>query len=180
MKIAHLKVPKSLRAELGKPLGELIEGSPEKISEIIINRFEKYKGIIICVGDIVSQSFVNNNIIPDLIITDGITKRQKIQEQVNYSGFVNERGSNLAGEISINAWEKIRKIINAIKQERSNKFHLRIDGEEDLLVIPAAIELKNSKCYSIIYGQPDKGIVILNEFLSKTFLIENLLEKMEK
>ena len=173
-----LMLPLSLRSEFSNPLGELMKGTPAEVSLKLIPRYENYDGLLITVGDVVSTMFVEKNVNPHLIITDGATKREPLEIEPNYKGFTTLHTSNPPAEITKEAWETIQYIIQELKRDSSQHFHLRIHGEEDLLVIPAYLECGNFE-FSIIYGQPNEGAVILTRTLPKRFKIEELLQKLK-
>ena len=171
-------LPFSLRQTLSNPLGELIKGTPDEVSLKLAPKFNGYKGLIITVGDVVSQMFVNQNILPHLIITDGATKRELLEVEPDFKDFTIFYTNNPAAEITTEAWDTIKYIIQKLKQDDSLRFHIRIHGEEDLLVIPAYLECGDSE-FSIIYGQPNEGAVVLTRTLPKRFKIEEMLKKMK-
>lgn len=155
MKPIHLYLPVELRKELSKPLGELIEGSINETTGILKQKLKDVEWIV-GVGDVTAEILVTNNFNPKLIITDGQTKREILPEWKKYNDFKEIKAKCPPAEITIEAWEAIRKAIKLIPE--GSRIHLLIEGEEDLLVLPLLIELpKGSK---IIYGQPNKGAVI--------------------
>ncbi len=107
------------------------------------------KPAIVCVGDVISQGMLSHPILSSCIkycFIDGETQR--------------------GGKIVISASPKFKKIafknprglitdeiFQFIRTTRSNsdQYIVRIDGEEDLLVVPAVLETNN---WFIFYGQP--------------------------
>ena len=59
-------------------------------------------------------------------------------------------------EITVDAWQAIRTSIKSIS--KGQKVHIKIDGEEDLLVLPFIVELPLEA--QIVYGQPNQGAVV--------------------
>lgn len=139
-----LYLPNSLRPELQKTWGTFILGTRKEV----IKKFEKFckqrkfKKIIM-VGDYCSLVFPS-----DIGIFDGKMRREKTKENLPFS----LRCSNPAGTIQEEVWPVIKKAIN----ENKNVF---VDGEEDLLVIPAVLLSENNTI--VVYGLFEKGICVV-------------------
>ena len=152
-------LPESLKKELRKVWGIAIFGRKKevlkKFEEILKKkRFKK----VITVGDCCSLSLPSN-----VKIFDGRIRRRKIKKILPYS----LKCKNPKGTIQKEAWKKIKRAI----KENKNLF---VEGEEDLLVIPAVLLApKNSL---VVYGFPKKGIcaIEVNQKIKKK--IKNLLK----
>ncbi|MCH8905609.1 MAG: DUF359 domain-containing protein [Candidatus Heimdallarchaeota archaeon] len=145
-----------LRSELSNPQGELIKGNIEETTPILISRLKDRANKILAVGDVVTELLIDNGIEPFLIVTDGKTKRQELEQWKVYDNYQILESICPAAEINKTTWLTIRNIANQISSEK--KFHLKIDGEEDLLVLPIILEFPVG--YIIIYGQPNEGAVL--------------------
>lgn len=155
----NLVLTNKIKLKLRKIWGIPIFGKKEEVKRKFEN-FVRGKNFtkIITVGDFCSQSLPS-----DVKIFDGKIKRRKIKKVLKY----HLKCKNLAGTIQKNVWPKIKKVIEGNK-------NLFVDGEEDLLVIPAVILApKNSL---VVYGFPQKGIcaIKVNEKIKKK--IKNLLK----
>jgi pantetheine-phosphate adenylyltransferase len=140
-----------------KPLGKLLH-HPRQGSNLKI----------ITVGDITSQNFLKQGIIPNLAIIDLKTKREQQFQSPSELGF--DHGSvksveNTAGTISL-------ELIKAIQNPK--KSLILVKGEEDLAVIPAVL-LSPLKTV-VYYGQPGQGIV---EVVVTPKIKQQILEKLE-
>ena len=167
-----LRITPKLRQELKKPQGILLEGS-EAINVRRIEELVKSSkpSKLITVGDVVTSNLMNANIIPDLCIVDGKTLRGKFKTKLKTKKDLKLK--NPRGTISAKAWEVIRKAISL-----EVKVGIIVEGEEDLLTIPAVLLAPNRAI--VIYGQPDIGVVVvnINEESKKRF--RNLAEQMEE
>jgi len=143
-----------LRKKLKKPLGVLLQGSPEE-TMIAVRRFiEKEKPPkIVTVGDQVSKDLSENRIAPDVLIVDNKIMRQQIPP-IPVSADKNVRVKNPAGTITDEAWSAIER---AVADSRRTK--VVVDGEEDLLALVAII-VAPENCV-VLYGQPTSGIVLV-------------------
>jgi hypothetical protein len=57
------------------------------------------------------------------------------------------------------------------------KSRIVVNGEEDLLVIPAVLLAKNGS--AVVYGQPGRGMVLIKVTEKKKDIIQKLLDEME-
>jgi len=155
-------LPDELKKELRKIWGIPIFGKKKEVEKRFneILKEKKFKKII-TVGD-----YCSLNLPSDIKIFDGKIERKKVKKIPKFS----LRCSNPSGTIQQEVWPKIKKAI----KENKNLF---VDGEEDLLVIPAV--LLSEKNVAVIYGFPGKGICLIEvspEF-KKDF--KELLEKFQ-
>ncbi|RMG42497.1 MAG: DUF359 domain-containing protein [Methanobacteriota archaeon] len=176
MQIKTLKLPQELRSELAKPMGELLKGSAEANAPRIEQFLKKHSiRYAVAIGDVVSEALVNHGFFPQVLVTDGQTKRQSIGYDLEFPGYELVRVASPPAVISAEAWLAIRQLCRVLETE--TRVHLVVDGEEDLLALPFILELPLNS--AVIYGQPNEGAVVIPVTQSKKFLIENLMEKME-
>ena len=153
-------LPDELKKELRKIWGIPIFGSKEEVAKKFEKIFQekKFKKII-TVGDYCSQ-----NLPSDIKIFDGKIKRKKVKKLLPY--FLTCQ--NPAGTIQKEVWPIIKKAI----KERKNVF---VDGEEDLLVIPAV--LLSEKNTAVVYGFPPKGVCLIEVNSEIKKILKRLLRK---
>ena len=114
---------------------------------------------IITVGDICTLKINRQIRTPNLSIVDHKTHRSKLS--LDEMNFMNKIGDNIhhvknkAGTISKELWNTIKKVINI-----PNNTKIIVDGEEDLATL-AVISLANTGT-KVIYGMPDKGMVVVD------------------
>ena len=141
----------SLREELKTPLGELIpesQANKEIIQKAIAGKY------VVSVGDKTTEKMVSFGLIPSLQIIDNQEKRKK--REAFDAGYVLARleCKNPAAEITPQSIDTIKKALSLEPPVR-----ITVDGEEDLLVIPACIHAPENSV--VLYGQPDEGLVIV-------------------
>ena len=137
-------LPKELRPELRKIWGiPLFNGEKEVLKKF--QQFTKKRRFkkIITVGDYCSLTLPS-----DIKIFDGKIKRVKIKKLPKFSLCC----SNPPGTIQKEVWKVLKKAIK-------NQENIFVDGEEDLLVIPAVLLSANKT--AVVYGFPDKGICLI-------------------
>ncbi|MCW1296205.1 MAG: DUF359 domain-containing protein [Candidatus Parvarchaeota archaeon] len=162
------KLKEELREKLKEPLDVLLEGGESEIIEKIKKEVVGAKNLI-SVGDHVSKSLYENKIKVGVYILDNKIKRMKIEPlQIETKHTFHLK--NEPGTINPSAFELIKKAIELGDSK------IIVDGEEDLLVLPAiSVAPENSK---VLYGQPDKGVVVVNVNKQKKEEIEKILEEM--
>jgi uncharacterized protein (UPF0218 family) len=118
--------------------------------KVLIQRNKPPK--VIAVGDVVSRETLATGIRVNLRIIDQMTLRKRIRP-VEMKAERIYRVRNPAGVITKEAWDAIKE---ALKDGDAVVF---VDGEEDLLAIPAILESPDNAF--IVYGQPSEGLVVV-------------------
>jgi len=191
------KLKPSMRKEFSKPLGELFKGKPEvafpeaikwmnnQFSDLFDGSSIKKMPTVIGVGDVVSKSIIQNKFLRPLmkyLFIDGESQRGRNQFMIpNLEKSIKKTFYNPAGFINEEIFDFIKETIND-----DNQYLVIIDGEEDLLVIPAILEINNS---FIFYGQPPitdiippipAGCVVMYNNSEIKQRIKELFEQMER
>lgn len=138
------------RERLREPRGKVVEG--EELVEELENRdYSK----IIAVGDRVSHDIEKSDIQADITIVDGKTQRENFTEGANeIEAERTFEAENPPGKITEEAWKAVRKA-SALKC----KAEVVIDGEEDLLGLPAVLFAPENSV--VVYGLWDQGAVLM-------------------
>ena len=183
-----LELPFSLRESLQIPIGELVEpNSKSSPQEQLKLRLELFKGLLVTVGDVVTDSLYQVHVYPDISIIDNHTLREEYRNHLFNSKNI-FHCENAPATITFEAWQLIRKLFELLKTSRINKkidpvFRTNTDyslvkevnGEEDILTIPCILEAPIGSL--ILYGQPKKGIVVVN---TTTDLKKHLFDLIQK
>lgn len=163
-------MPESLRVELSKPYGRLLERGPDENAReaISIIRSSRPRKVII-VGDFTLSTLSKQGFLPDIGIFDRKTKRSSFSEEFAPTSKI----SNPPGCISDEAVAAIRKALRS--RERSM---ILVEGEEDLLSIPSiAIAPVGSL---VIYGLPGRGMVVITVDSEMKKKMKELLGRFER
>ena len=171
-------LPVEMREELKQPLGELITESPTKS---LLKRIEcKKPRLTIFVGDYCVQEAIKSGYIPDISIIDGKNLRKKFEIILIPNAKV-IKTKNPPAMVTAESWtmiaEQIGKQIYSSDNKSKEPIVLFIDGEEDLLVLPAVIESPEGAF--IIYGQPHEGVVLIKVTANVKFKFRKLIERMK-
>jgi len=163
-------LPNNIRHLLKEPVGQLVN----ERELINLLRSEKY---IVSIGDIVTYTILKNEIKPIICIIDFKTRRGKcssdIVKTIKSFGKKNILIKNPAGTISDELWDIIEK---SLKNYENISLRIEIDGEEDLASL-AVVYLAPSDV-TIIYGLPDKGVLIIKPTSENKRKAKQILDKM--
>ena len=158
------RIPESKRELFKESIGT-------EISESELRKLDAKKTIT--VGDVVSLTARKNGMVPVLSIYDGFTERH---ETTGFADLVREQGLeemvvvNPAGTIT-------RELTDAIKQTQGKPRIIRVEGEEDLALMPCI--LYSPEGTEIIYGWPGKGMMRVTTDVASRDRVERLWESME-
>ena len=155
-----LELPDSLREELQKPFGKVVE-SYELLP--IVKNAKRF----ITIGDSVSSFFIRQGAPPSMIIWDGNTKRHPIDQSTLklLSEFAPKKEvENPPAKITKEAWDTVTQLLN------EKNASVLVKGEEDLLAIPTILNAENGT--HVVYGHPPgKGavLIVVNDKIKSLF-----------
>ena len=164
-------LPDDLRDLLKEPMGDLVD---EKQLLKILDKEE----FIVAVGDQVTYTLLKNDIEPIFCIVDYKTRRghfplEFIQRIKSFGEEIIEV-ENPKGCITEDLWEAIEKaFINAADGISTR---IEVDGEEDLASL--AVIFIAPEDVTIIYGLPDKGVLVVRPTDENKNKVKVVLEKM--
>ncbi|NLX50306.1 MAG: DUF359 domain-containing protein [Methanospirillum sp.] len=140
-----LRLPDAHRAAFKVPYGRLYP-SVDAGTPLLTGR------IVLSVGDVVTARLLAAGIVPAVAIVDGFTARNVPVAPVEIPGGRTIRVSNPASTLCSELTDAIREGLG------TPPTLIVVDGEEDLAVIPLALEAPEGA--ALIYGQPGLGVVI--------------------
>ena len=146
-----MKLPNSLRDQLKIPLGILLPIDQDNKTNI--QKYLSDDSYIITVGDRTTEKMIDFDLIPSLQIIDGLEKRIK-RDIIKLGSAFELKIDNPAAEITLESIEISEKAFSL-----NPPIRLTVNGEEDLLVLPACIHAPENSV--ILYGQPHKGLVLV-------------------
>ena len=165
-----LILTEGLKLKLKSPVGLLIEGDVESVIERLIPMIQDKR--IVSVGDVVSYNLIEHGVYPELIIVDGKSLRKEFGDIVECENTVTVENpqSQITGEL----WIEIERFLKD-KTKRFKKIF--VEGEEDLAVMPAILHANEGTV--VLYGQPEKGVVIIEVTEQKKKEISDYINEME-
>lgn len=159
----------SLRGELKEPFGPLYTDAETLLTDVT--------GPLLAVGDIVTYHLVRTGQVPDVALVDGHTKRSAVedhvQEAIDSGVFDREvRVSNPPATLSADLLTALRDALDA-----DGSTIVVVDGEEDLAALPAIVAAPTGA--SVVYGQPDEGMVLVACDAETVDEVRDLLARMD-
>ena len=141
------------RPSLKVPLGRLLHGKASQIYNEIARLISfKKPPRVIFVGDAVSRNATAKRIRRDLMIIDNREMRGQTKA-FDASAERTFRVRNEPSTIGLEAWAAVEDAVE------SGNAVVIVDGEEDLLTLVAMMVAPLGSL--VIYGQPDKGVVLV-------------------
>jgi uncharacterized protein (UPF0218 family) len=145
------RLPEDMRPVLARPVGRLF--TTQDIQKTVFARMVGTSKRVVTVGDRVTETLGQMGRVPDVQIVDGRENRKKrTPPSVRHTRTI--RAKNPAGMITEEAMTAIQEALKGKTPAR-----VLIEGEEDLLAIPAIIFAPFLT--AVFYGQPGEGIVMV-------------------
>jgi GTP-dependent dephospho-CoA kinase len=139
----------------------------------------KIKGIlknveqVISVGDCTTDRLLSFDIIPDILVIDGIERRAKRNDGL-HSKIITAKElhcSNPPGSVSKEAFFVLCQAL-----AMPGPVKVIVNGEEDMLALPI-IAIAREKAV-VLYGQPLEGMVVVNVNSEMQIKAKNLMERI--
>lgn len=167
----NLVLPEKLKFIFREPLGEII--NPD------IFDFSKIDGRkTIAVGDQTTLILNKKKVNQTVSVLDFKIKRETVFSSLKELGFFKKEKivliENKAGQINKKVWQAILDIKNNFFKK--NRIVLKVEGEEDLLVLPFILILPLG--FYLFYGQPNEGMVYLKINLNLKRIAKRLIGKL--
>lgn len=165
----QLSLPAALRHELKDPMGP-IETDAERLLEAV-------DGPLIAVGDVVTYHLLQADRRPDVALVDGQTKREAVDAGIDRVVRNVEGGHTLCvtNPPGVLTESLLTALANALETHEPTTIF--VDGEEDLAVLPALLAAPDGA--SVVYGQPDEGMVHVVVDVSTRARARDLLERFD-
>ena len=163
-------LPDNLRHLLKEQMGQLV--NEKQLIELLKN-----KKNIVSIGDQVTFTILKHKIKPVFCVVDYKTRRGKcpkdVVDVIRSFGDKHITISNPAGVLSDELWDAIE---DCFKNMGKTSCRIEVEGEEDLASL-AAIFLAPSDV-TVIYGLPDKGVLVVNPDSNNKKRVKEILDKM--
>jgi uncharacterized protein (UPF0218 family) len=163
-----------LRVVLKDPLGMLVPNEERTKSRLDPLIFDP----LVLVGDVTASVMTSMGFVPALILVDNHTKRGKEIPTLMVEPAKRMKVANPAGMLGGELFEAIEEAARSIEiGEEEGPVLIEVDGEEDLSTL-AAIKLMPYGS-TVVYGQPDSGLVIVTVDEEIKERIDEMLREME-
>ena len=162
-------LPENMRGLLKEPIGILVD-------EKQLLKLLKEEKKIVSIGDQVTYTLLKNDIEPFFCIVDYHTRRGRCSEDIlkvlKAYGKKTINIDNPAGTITDDLWAVIRLAF----EDNAQSLKIAVNGEEDLASL-AAIYMAPLDV-TIIYGLPDKGVLVVKPTKENKDKVKQILDKM--
>jgi uncharacterized protein (UPF0218 family) len=159
-----LTLPDSLRSELKEPVGPVYTDPQALLEDAGLP--------IVAVGDVVTDHLLSVTV-PHVASVDGLTKRTALDEPIDLSPF--EQRITVENPAAALSKELLGALREALDADATTV--IVVDGEEDLVTLPAVVAAPSGT--SVVYGQPDKGMVLATVDEELTADMRDLLSRMD-
>ncbi|PSQ08796.1 DUF359 domain-containing protein [Halobacteriales archaeon QS_5_70_15] len=166
-----LSLPRSLRGELKDPLGPVYTDAAGLLADA--------GDPVVTVGDVVTYHLLRADRRPDVALVDRKTKRETVDDAIwaAIDGFDRRIGvSNPPATLSASLLTELRSAFDRTGAGEGTTV-LVVDGEEDLAALPAVLAAPEGA--SVVYGQPDEGMVRAGTSPDERAVVRDLLERMD-
>jgi len=162
-----LALPDELRAELKSPLGELYTDP----AALLADAGEP----IVTVGDMVTYHLLQAGHVPKLAFVDERTKRSAVDDAVTAAieGF--DRTVTVTNPAAALTDELLTALADGLASDGTTL--VDVDGEEDLATLPAVLAIPDGA--SVVYGQPNEGMVLVHPDEAIRERARSLLDRMD-
>lgn len=168
------RLPDELRAELARPLGPVL---PDAAG---VARAERAT-FVVAVGDVTTERLLAAGVVPRLAVVDHKTKRTTATPEVlphvealERRGAVVVRVANPPAVVTDALWDAVAVALAGAVGGATTV--IVVDGEEDLAALPAvALAPKGAV---VCYGQPDRGMVVVEVDETVRAQVREYLSKM--
>lgn len=164
-----LELPSTLRAELKAPMGRIYTDAATLASDA--------GDPLVAVGDIVTYHLLEAGRTPAVALIDHRTERSAVDDEISAAigGFDRSvAATNPPATLTVDLLEQLR---SAIAGADGTTTLIEVDGEEDLAALPAILLAPPGA--SVVYGQPEEGMVLVSVDREATERARSLLSRMD-
>ncbi|MBN1281089.1 MAG: DUF359 domain-containing protein [Candidatus Thermoplasmatota archaeon] len=163
-------LPDDLKETLKGYIGQLVD------EPTLLQLLQKERTII-AVGDRVTYTLLKHGFTPVLCIVDFVLERKpypsEIKRLIQSFTAIHIHLRNPPGTITDELWDAIQTVMSHLDK---GPFCIEVEGEEDLASL-AAISLAPGGA-TVIYGLPNKGVVVVKATAAHKQKVKEVLERM--
>jgi hypothetical protein len=145
-----LRLPADLRGAFKDPMGRVYTDPVDLLRDA-----DQTEGPMVAVGDVVTFHLRQADRDPDVAVIDGKTKREAVDEAVKEVLDGDADRIEVENPPATISEALLDALVSALDAEDPTV--LFVDGEEDLATLPAIVAAPVGA--SVVYGQPDEGMV---------------------
>jgi len=130
---------------------------------------------VVAVGDVVTYHLRVAGRDPDVAVIDGKTKREAVGEEIAAVLDGENRRIEVDNEPATLSAAMLGALVEALASDDPVVIH--VTGEEDLATVPAIVAAPEGA--SVVYGQPDEGMVLVDVTAESRAEARGLLERLD-
>lgn len=163
---AYLHLPPSLRGELKKPFGPVVE---KVEASLLAGR------LVIAVGDAVTQELAARGMPPKVGVYDGRCQRKAIDVPAAVRAYpaVDESLDNPPATLNPDVFGVLKAAY-----DRKEATRIEVEGEEDLIALAAMSSAPDNAL--VLYGQPGEGTVVVSVDAAVRQKADSIIHAMQK
>jgi uncharacterized protein (UPF0218 family) len=153
-----LTLPDAMRDAFKQPLGPVTTDADELLADAAATRGDRAApdAPIIAVGDVVTYHLRKAGRVPDVALIDGKTEREAVDAEIESElAAAEERRIAVENPAASLSAELLEALDEALSD--ADPVIIEVTGEEDLAALPAILAAPDGA--SVVYGQPDEGMV---------------------
>ncbi len=162
-----VSLPRALRSELKEPLGPIFTDAETLL--------ESAGSPLVAVGDVVTYHLESVGVTPDVALVDGLTKRDTVEPEIRDAVSDDARHVAVENPAGVLTEDLLSALVSAIDSTAATV--LVVEGEEDLAALPAVLAVPEGG--SVVYGQPDEGMVLVQVTSDVQEDVADLLARMD-
>ncbi|WP_458190196.1 GTP-dependent dephospho-CoA kinase family protein [Haladaptatus sp. NG-WS-4] len=162
-----VSLPRALRGELKEPLGPIFTDT-----ETLLDASGRP---LVAVGDVVTYHLESVGVTPDVALVDGLTKRDAVTPEIRDAVSDDARHVSVENPAGTLTADLLSTLVESIRAGEETV--VGVDGEEDLAALPAVLAAPEGA--SVVYGQPDEGMVLVRVTPDVQAAVADLLSRME-
>ncbi|QZP36518.1 GTP-dependent dephospho-CoA kinase family protein [Halobaculum magnesiiphilum] len=162
-----LTLPDDLRGAFKEPMGPVYTDTEQLLSAT--------GDPIVAVGDVVTYHLRVAGRDPDVAVIDGKTKREAVGEEIAAVLDGENRRIEVENAPATLSRDLLSALVEALASDDPVVIH--VAGEEDLATVPAIVAAPEGA--SVVYGQPDEGMVLVDVTPDSKREARDLLGKLD-
>jgi hypothetical protein len=168
MPTSMLGLPDAIRSEFKEPFGPVYTDVTDLLEAVD-------EGPLVAVGDVVTAHLLRAGRAPDVSVVDGRTKREAVSDETAAALEDLPTGTSVTNPPAELSEAMLRALVEAL--DASGPQVLDVEGEEDLATLPAVVAAPDGA--SVVYGQPDVGMVLVRVTPETRETMRELLGRFE-
>ena len=162
-----LTLPPEMRSAFKEPLGPVYTDTDALLADA--------GDPVVAVGDVVTYHLRAAGRDPDVAVVDGKTKREAVPPEVEAALTGERRRLTVSNPPATLSEALLSALVDALAA--AGPVDVWVDGEEDLAALPAVLCVPAGG--SVVYGQPDEGMVLVRATPAAKARARDLLGRMD-